>query len=158
MVGSIRFLVTVLAKANGDPPLLCSCAKSANRLINLEGCTIEIIQKENNGIVCVAIRGRMGAELAPEFEKVIREIIRNDKRRILFDLGALEYLRSSALRVILNAVKEINQKRGKVVLCSLNGYVKEIFEVNCLKNRVPITESVESGIQELRSKRWLVEA
>ena len=110
---------------------------------------MDIIQKEKNGIVCVTIRGRMGAELSPKLEKVIKAIAEGDKRRLLFDLGALEYLGSSVLRVILNAVKEINQKRGKVVLCSLNGYVKEIFEVNCLNNRIPITESVESGLNVL---------
>jgi len=110
---------------------------------------MKITQIEKNGIVCVTVKGRPEAELTLEFEKVVKQIIENDKRQLLFDLGALEYLRSSVLRVILNAVKEINQKRGKVVLCSLNGYVKEIFEVNCLNNSIPITESVESGLNVL---------
>jgi anti-anti-sigma factor len=110
---------------------------------------MEIIQKERNGSVCVTVKGRMEAELAPEIEKTINSIIRSNKRRLLLDLGALEYLKSSVLRVILNAVKEINQKHGKVVLCSLNGYVKEIFEVNCSDSCIPITESVESGLNVL---------
>ena len=110
---------------------------------------MEIIQKEKNGIVCVTIKGRTEAELTPGFEEVVKQIVQVDKSRLLFDLGALEYLRSSVLRVILNAIKEINQKGGKVVLCSLNGYVKEIFEVNCLNNSIPITASVESGLNGL---------
>jgi len=110
---------------------------------------MEIIQQEKNGVVCVTVKGRMEAELAPEIEKTINAIIRSNKRRLLLDLGALVYLKSSVLRVILNAVKEINQKHGKVVLCSLNLYVKEIFEVNCLNNNIPITESVESGLNVL---------
>ena len=116
---------------------------------NCKCATMEIIQEEKNGIVCVTIKGRTEAELTPEFEEVVKQIVQVDKSRLLFDLGALEYLRSSVLRVILNAVKEINQKRGKVVICCLNGYVKEIFEVNCLNNRIPITESVESGLNVL---------
>ena len=110
---------------------------------------MEIIQEEKNGIVCVTIKGRTEAELTPEFEEVVKQIVQVDKSRLLFDLGALEYLRSSVLRVILNAVKEINQKRGKVVICCLNGYAKEIFEVNYLNNGIPITESVESGLNVL---------
>ena len=112
---------------------------------------MDLNQKEKNGIVYITIKGRMGAELAPELEKVIREIIRNDKRRILFDLGALEYLKSPILRVILKAVKQINQKRGKVALCALNVYVKEIFEGNCFQDTFIIADSVESGIQTLQS-------
>jgi anti-anti-sigma factor len=110
---------------------------------------MDIIQVEKNGIVCVTVKGRMEAGRAQQFEKAIQEIIAEDRRRLLFDLSALEYLRSSVLRVILNAIKEINQKSGRVVLCCLNGYVKEIFEVNRFKNTITITDSVESGLREL---------
>jgi len=65
------------------------------------------------------------------------------------DLSALPYLKSSALRVILNAVKVINRRSGRVVLCSLNGYVKEIFEGNCVKDTLTIADSVESGLSAL---------
>jgi hypothetical protein len=33
---------------------------------------MKIVQEEKNGIVCVTIKGRMEAQLAPEFEKVIK--------------------------------------------------------------------------------------
>jgi anti-sigma B factor antagonist len=110
---------------------------------------MEIFQIKKNGIVCVTVKGRMEASLAPEFEKTIKEIIESDKRRLLFDLSALEYLRSSVLRVILNAIKEIDHKSGRIVLCCLNGYVNEIFQVNRFKDTVAITDSVESGLKEL---------
>ena len=110
---------------------------------------MKITQKEKNGIVCVSFKGRTATELSPEFEEAVRQIVEGDKRRLLFDLGALEYLRSSVLRVILNAVKEINQKRGKVVLCCLSGYVKEIFEVNRFKDTIAITDSVEGSLKVL---------
>jgi anti-anti-sigma regulatory factor len=96
---------------------------------------MEIIQEEKNGIVCITVKGGMEAELVPEFEKTIKRIVESDRRRLLFDLGALEY--------------EINQKNGKVILCSLNGYVKEIFEVNSIKDTLAIADSVESGIKKL---------
>lgn len=110
---------------------------------------MEIIQEEKSGIVCVTVKGGMEVELAPEFEKTIKKIVENDKIRIIFDLGALEYLRSSVLRVILDATKEINRKSGKVILCSLNGYVKEVFEDNSIKDTLAIADSVESGMKEL---------
>ena len=110
---------------------------------------MNINQNEKNGIVCITIKGRIGTESAPELEKTIRKIMASDKRRILFDLGALEYLRTPTLRVILKAVKQINRKRGKVALCSLNGYVQEIFEGNCFRDTFAISDSVESGMQTL---------
>jgi len=112
---------------------------------------MEINQKEKNGIVCITIKGRMGSELSPELVEAIKKIVASDQRRILFDLGGLEYLRTPTLRVILNTVKQINQKRGKVALCALNGYVKEIFEGNHFQGTFAIADSVESGIQTLQN-------
>ena len=112
---------------------------------------MEINQKEKNGVVCITIKGRMSAELAPELEGTIKRIVADDKRHVLFDLGDLEYLRTPTLRVILRAVRQINQKRGKVALCSLNGYVREVFDYNCFQDFFAIADSVESGIQTLQS-------
>jgi len=110
---------------------------------------MEIIQNKKCGIVHVTVEGRSETELNAEFEIVIRNIVEGGYRRLLLDLSALQYLKSSALRVILNAVKAINRRSGKVVLCSLNGYVKEIFEGNCLKDTLTIADSVESGLSAL---------
>ncbi len=110
---------------------------------------MEIIQNEKYGIVCVTVKGRTETELTPEFEAAIKKISEGDNRRLLLDLGDLEYLRSSSLRVILNAVKQINQKRGKVALCALKGYVQEIFEGNCFQGTFAIADSVESGLNAL---------
>jgi anti-anti-sigma factor len=49
--------------------------------------------------------------------------------------------------VILSAVKTLNRRKGRVVLCCLNGYVSEIFEVNRFKDIITITDSIESGFK-----------
>ena len=108
---------------------------------------MDIVQEEKNGVVCVTVKGRMEARLSPELERTIEAILKRGKTRLLFDLGALEYLRSSVLRVILNAVKTLNRRKGRVVLCCLNGYVREIFEVNRFKDTISIADSLESGFK-----------
>ena len=69
--------------------------------------------------------------------------------RVLFNLEALEYLSSAGLRVLLSAAKEMRRREGKIVLCSLNEFVKEIFEVSGFQSLIPIAESVESGVEVL---------
>ena len=110
---------------------------------------MKIIQSKKNGIVCITVKGRIEASLDKEFEKAIKEIIAGGPSRLLIDLSALDYLPSSVLRVILNAIKAIDQNSGRVVLCCLNGYVKEIFEVNHFEDTITITDSVESGMEAL---------
>ena len=110
---------------------------------------MEISQKEENGIVSIAIKGRLDADSSLEAEKVVKEVLGGETNRLLFNLGELEYLSSAGLRVLLSAAKEMRRRDGKIVLCDLNEFVKEIFEVSGFQSLIPITESVESGIEAL---------
>ena len=110
---------------------------------------MEITQKEENGIVSISIIGRLDADSSPEAEKVVKEALEGQTKRVLFNLGALEYLSSAGLRVLLSAAKEMRRRDGKIVLCSLNEFVKEIFEVSGFQSLIPIADSVESGIEVL---------
>ena len=109
---------------------------------------MEINQTEQNGIVIIAIQGRLDAESAPEAERIIMDILNADKSKLIFDLSDLEYLSSGGLRVVLSASKETRQRDGKVVLCCLNEYVQEIFEVSGFHSIIPIVDTVESGMKE----------
>ena len=110
---------------------------------------MKITQKEENGIVSIAIKGRLDADSSAEAEKVVKDALEGQTTRVLFNLASLEYLSSAGLRVLLGAAKEMRRKDGKIVLCALNEFVKEIFEVSGFQSLIPITESVESGIKEL---------
>jgi anti-anti-sigma factor len=110
---------------------------------------MEISQKEENGIVSIEIIGRLDADSSPEAEKVVKDAIKDQTTRILFNLASLEYLSSAGLRVLLGAAKEMRRKDGKIVLCALNEFVKEIFEVSGFQSLIPIADTVESGIEML---------
>ncbi len=110
---------------------------------------MEIIQKEENGIVSIAINGRLDADSSPEAEKVVKDAIKDQTTRILFNLASLEYLSSAGLRVLLGAAKEMRRRDGKIVLCALNEFVKEIFEVSGFQSLIPITDTVEAGVDVL---------
>jgi anti-anti-sigma factor len=110
---------------------------------------MEIDQKEENGIVFIAFKGRLDGTSAPEAEETINTIFKGESNRLLFDFEFLEYLSSAGLRVILGAAKEMKRRDGKFVLCALNSYVKEVFEVSGFGAIIPIADSVESGIKEI---------
>ena len=110
---------------------------------------MEITQKEENGIISISIKGRLDADSSPEAEKVVKEALEGQATRVLFNLADLEYLSSAGLRVLLSAAKEMRRRDGKIVLCSLNEFVMEIFEVSGFQSLIPITDSVESGIEVL---------
>ena len=110
---------------------------------------MEIIQKEENGVVLLAFKGRLDGKSAVEAEDTINSIFKGENNRLLFDFEFLEYLSSAGLRVVLGAAKEMKRRDGKFVLCALNAYVKEVFEVSGFGAIISITDSVESGINEI---------
>jgi anti-anti-sigma factor len=110
---------------------------------------MEIIQKEECGITCLKIKGRMGTAVAIETEKAIDKILMGNNNRLLFDLGELEYLSSYGLQTILVAAKKIKMMGGKIILCSLIENVREIFDICGFDANIPIADSVESGIKVL---------
>jgi len=110
---------------------------------------MEITQKEENGIVSISIEGRLDADSAPEAEKVVKKALEGTTNRVLFNLRGLEYLSSAGLRGLLSAAKEMRRRDGKIVLCSLNEFVKEIFEVSGFQSLIPIAGSVEEGLKVL---------
>jgi anti-anti-sigma factor len=111
---------------------------------------MNIAHQEKDGIICFQIEGRLDAESAPEAETTVKSVLKQGNRRLLFDLSKMDYISSAGLRVILMAVKELRNKQGKVVLCGLTPYVKEIFDVSNFSSIIPITDSVETGLQQIR--------
>ena len=110
---------------------------------------MEIDHKVENGIINIAIKGRLDAATSPVAEENIKKIMEGDEKRLLFDFSNLEYLSSGGLRIILGASKEIRRREGKVALCCLNPYVNEIFEVSGFSSMIPIKDSVEEGLKDL---------
>lgn len=110
---------------------------------------MEISHKVQNGILMIAINGRLDAATAPVAEGEIKKMLEGEQNRLLFDLSALEYLSSGGLRVILSVAKEIKRREGKVVLAGLNQYVYEIFEVSGFTAMIPIKDTIEESLKDL---------
>jgi len=104
--------------------------------------------KEGENVI-ITIKGRLDAASSPVAGNSIENIMQADCSRVLFDFSDLEYLSSGGLRVILGVAKALKRKEGKLVLCSLNPFVKEIFVVSGFESMIPIADTVESGIRQL---------
>lgn len=75
----------------------------------------------------VALVGRLDTTTAPELETMLKSSL-DGISFLTFDMGALEYISSAGLRVLLSAQKTMN-KQGKMVLNKVNDTVMEVFEV-----------------------------
>ena len=109
---------------------------------------MEIVHKEQDDILIVNIKGSLDATSSGVAEKELGNLFKKGKYRFLFDLSEMEYLSSTGLRVLLELTKKVKRVNGKIVLCRLAPFIKEIFEVSGFTTCIPIHESVEEGLKE----------
>ena len=87
--------------------------------------TIEI--KRNAGETIIEICGRLDTTTAPTLDKTINNDI-GDTKKLVLDLGGLEYISSAGLRVLLGAQKKM-QKIGSMKVTKVCEEVMEVFEM-----------------------------
>ena len=104
--------------------------------------------KEKDCLI-VRVEGRMDAVSTPEFEQTLGGWIDEGDIRFIVDLAGLDYIRSAGLRGILTSVKRLKAPGGQMVLTSLHGTVKEVFEISGFNTIIPIFESVKDALQEM---------
>ena len=88
---------------------------------------LKIEKTMDNGVLNVALEGRLDTTTAPQLEGELREALAGADRLEL-ELQKLEYISSAGLRVLLSAQK-IMAKKGGMTLHHVSETIMEIFEV-----------------------------
>ena len=88
---------------------------------------MNITENLNGSQLCISLEGRLDTTTAPELEKVLSGSLEG-VTELIFDMGALDYLSSAVLRILLGAQKQMN-KQGSMKVVKVNETIMEIFEV-----------------------------
>ena len=97
----------------------------------------------------IAVKGKMDAMSAPEFETKMNEWISQGILHFIIDFSELIYISSGGLRSILLAGKELKRCNGKTVMSSINGKVKNVFEISGLTTLFEVYDSVNEALQKV---------
>jgi anti-anti-sigma factor len=84
------------------------------------------------------------------FEDKILAVIDEGERQLVIDLSQLNYVSSAGLRVFLLASKRLSPAGGKLVLCSLQEPVKEVFEIVGFFSILSILGSRDEALKSFR--------
>ncbi len=112
-----------------------------------EGQYMQIIEEKQNDIQIFIIYGRLDSNTAPAFEEKVGEVIATGVRWMIIDFKNLEYVSSAGLRLILKTTTDLNRLEGRLVLCSMDDYVKEVFEISGFDSFLPITGSRDDALK-----------
>lgn len=74
-----------------------------------------------------------------------------DVKKLVFDLSEIEYCDSSGLSAILLSFRILQTNEGHIRLASPQKSVKTLIEISQLNRVLPITDTVDEAINELKA-------
>lgn len=108
----------------------------------------QIIKQEK--ITIIKVSGRLDSSNFESLGEEINSQIESGLRDFILDFEALEYISSAGLRVILVTMKKLTGIKGKLRLCSMQGFIKEVFDLSGFSAILKIDESLEESLKEIK--------
>lgn len=109
--------------------------------------TIQAIQRRDGAILVLLPKGRIEAPNIEEFEKPIRERIRNGDSNIIIDFAEVEDIDSAGIHSILSVAARVLIPRGKLVVCGLSANIRTLFSVTSCDQVVEIFDSYDDAVE-----------
>ncbi len=86
---------------------------------------------------------------ADKLMQEVDEIILNNNIRFVIDLGALKYLNSSGLTILIRILTKARKAGGETVIACVGKRIKELLVITKLNTVFTVADTVEQGVAKL---------
>jgi len=108
---------------------------------------VEILENCQNGVIILALKGRLDSNTSGEFEKKLLGMVHQGEQRFVLDFKELDYISSAGLRVLLKAFKELKSTDGRLCICEIKDYIREIFALSGFLSFLPTHATMDESLQ-----------
>ena len=111
----------------------------------------QLTTRRQDSVQIVTMPAYVNAEVGMELDTLVPQLFRRDgTTSFLFDFSGCKVANSQGITALMdNALKVIDDFRGKVVLCGLDAAKKEIFTLVGLLPMLPVADTVEEGLAQV---------
>ncbi|HWB19575.1 MAG TPA: STAS domain-containing protein [Phycisphaerales bacterium] len=110
--------------------------------------TFEVEVKRLDGITIIRPMGEIDLSHSPTLRIHLREAYKSKPSRLIIDLGAVPYMDSSGVAILVEAMKNTNTNGGKLILCDLQVKVRSIFEIARLDTVFVIAKNPDDAMMK----------
>jgi anti-sigma B factor antagonist len=97
----------------------------------------------------VAVRGEIDLFTAPELKSALADAIEEGRSRIVVDLSETTFLDSTALGVLIGAVKRLRSREGRLTIVNTDDNITKTFEITGLDQIFTIRSSRDDAVAAL---------
>jgi anti-sigma B factor antagonist len=101
----------------------------------------------------LAVRGEIDLFTAPELKQVLAESIEGGRIRIVVDLTDTTFLDSTALGVLIGAVKRLRSRDGALAIVNIDENIAKTFEITGLDQIFTIVPTRDEAIDAVDPAR-----
>ncbi len=98
----------------------------------------------------IAVRGEVHVSTAPEFSERLNEAIATGKTGVVIDMTDVEFIDSTGLSVLLNALRRVTRQQGRMALVVSNPTVLRLFEITRLDSTFDIASTRQEAIDRVQ--------
>jgi anti-sigma B factor antagonist len=103
---------------------------------------IKVTNLSDGNIVLLEPKGSLiGGRETDELKQSLTKLLNDGHRRIIVDLGKVDYLNSTALGTLVSAHTSYTKQGAKIKLCNVNKNIKNIFVITKLTLVFDVLES-----------------
>jgi anti-sigma B factor antagonist len=88
----------------------------------------------------------VGGDETEELKKTVHNLLEQGNRKLIIDLGDVEYLNSSAIGALVSAHTSYMNRQGKMILCNVNKSITNVFVVTKLSTIFTTADEREDAI------------
>jgi len=97
-------------------------------------------------ITVVMLPARVDTTSARDVEAGLNELLDAGARNLVADFGDNEYVSSAGLRVFLAVLKFLEKNEGRIVLCAMQPFVTDVFEISGFSELFAIAGTREEAL------------
>lgn len=109
---------------------------------------MELNQEQVGGVLVIQPEGRLDSVSSPEFEQQVLQLLEKHGRLIIRFAG-LQYISSAGLRVLLSAAKQVRRQQGRLVLCEIDGPIREVFEISGFLSILEVCDDLDAALRQI---------
>jgi anti-sigma B factor antagonist len=98
-------------------------------------------------VAVIVTGGELDAYAAPDLSEAFAQVARED--RVVVDLHAVSFLDSTALGVVVRALREVDGRDGTARIVLPAGSARRIFEITTLDRVLPVASSRAQALAAL---------
>ncbi len=97
----------------------------------------------------ISVAGEIDLFTAPELKAALGDALESGRTKIVVDLSQTTFLDSTALGVLIGAVKRLRSRDGSLVIVNTDANIAKTFEITGLDQIFTILDTRDAAVQAL---------